>query len=193
MSIFDLVFIVLCLAFAGTSIRVLYLALRGKRDGAIRTGRALVQATAAYLAIVAVVGLVSPQRIVAIGADKCSDDWCIAVDSVTHGPDGAQIRYIVSIRVSSRARRIVQREHGVVVYLRDAAGQRFDPLPDPKAVPFDTLLHPGESIRAPRQFVVPVQATDLAMVVTREGVFPGCCIIGDENSLLHKRTIVRVN
>src|SRR5262249_3187114 len=138
---------------------------------------------------------VSPQRSVALGADRCSDDWCIAADSSHRNDDGVRTIYTVSLRVSSRARRIAQRERFVVAYLRDARGWRYDALPDPQAAPFDTLLQPGEAIRTVRRFVVPASATSVGLVIGREGGFnfPGCCIIGDENSVLHKRAVIRLD
>jgi hypothetical protein len=82
-----------------------------------------------------------------------------------------------------------------VAYLRDAAGRRYDADPDTAAVPFDTLLAPGQRVRAQREFVVPTGAVIVGLVFTHEGAgawFPACCIIGDDGSLLHKRTLVRL-
>jgi hypothetical protein len=91
-------------------------------------------------------------------------------------------------------RRVAQREHFVVVCLRDSHGARYNPAVDAGSVPFDTLLEPMQTITATRRFLVPQRAAIAGVVVAREGGgrFPGCCIIGDEGSLFHKRTIVRV-
>jgi hypothetical protein len=194
MTIFDLVFIVVFLACAGTALTAVASAVRGNRGRArVLLGR-LAAAVALYVAIVAVVSLASPQRFVALGTDQCSDDWCIAADSVRRERSGDTIGYAVHLRLTSRAKRVAQRERFVVVYLRDARGRRFDAEPDASAVPFDTLLQPGETVQASRRFSVPATAKDVGLVVAREGGFrfPGCCIVGDEGSLLHKRTIVRL-
>ena len=50
--------------------------------------------------------------------------------------------------------------HGVVVYLRDARGRRYDPLPETGTIPFDTLLQPQETIEAIRRLRVPSERRD---------------------------------
>jgi len=155
-----------------------------------------VGAAAVYLVIVAAVGIGTPQRYAARGEPQCSDDWCITVVDVERQRRDASVRYIVSFELSSRARGVPQRERMVVAYLRDAAGGRYDAEPDAAAVPFDTLLAPGQHVPAQRVFVVPIGAVILGLVFTHEGTgawFPACCIIGDDGSLLHKRTLVRLD
>jgi hypothetical protein len=136
----------------------------------------------------------SPQRYVSIGDDQCSDDWCIAVTGArrTLGVRGST--YEVTFRLSSRARRIAQRERFVVAYLRDAHGRRYDPDAGGAVVPFDVRLDPQQAVTTTRRFTVPAEARDLGVVITREGDFflPGCCIIGEEGSLFHKRPVVRL-
>ena len=90
---------------------------------------------------------------------------------------------------------MTQREPLVAVYLRDPNGRRHDPVADARAVPFDTLLHPGESLTATRRFHVPAAAAVTGLVLGRRGAgrIPGCCIIADEGSLLHRPTIVRLD
>src|SRR5206468_1499936 len=123
----------------------------------------------------------SPQRVVARGERRCSDDWCITVDSVRRAKGSTADTVTVTFGVASRARRAAQRERFVVAYLRAGDGRRFDALADPSAVPFDTLLAPGQTMWARRRFVVPAGAAGLGLVIAREGgfQFPGCCIIGD--------------
>jgi hypothetical protein len=190
-TIFDLLFILLfllvlaALTVAGTR------AMRGRRREAFKIIRAVVLAGAAYFVVLIVVSLATPQRFLPIGVDRCSDDWCIAVTNVERTPSSAGTTYNVAFRISSRARRVTQRERGVVVYLRDQSGYRYEPQPDPAAVPFDTQLAPLEAINATRRFVLPSEVHNVGLVVSRSGVpFPGCCIIGGEGSLLHRRTIV---
>jgi len=81
------------------------------------------------------------------------------------------------------------------VYLRDERGGRYAPVTEVGAVPFDTLLQPGETVAATRRFLVPAEARVAGLVVARGGGgwFPGCCIIGEQGSLLHRRTIVKLD
>jgi hypothetical protein len=194
-TVFDLLFLVLFLACLATLIAAAIAALRGRRGRSLVILGRLGIAAALYFCAVILVSALSPQRFSAVGADQCSDDWCIAVQGVRRDTTNAGISYQVTFRLSSRARRVVQRERFVVVYLRDGRGGRYSPVTEAGAVPFDTLLQPGETVAAIRRFVVPADASVAGLVVAREGAgwFPGCCVIGDEGSLLHRRTIVKLD
>lgn len=195
MTIFDLLFITLFLAAVGTLIVAAVVALRGRRARALRILQRLGIMAALYLFIVVGVAAVTPQRFLHVGDDQCSDDWCIAVEGVRHDSTSAGTDYGVTFRLASRARRVAQRERFVAVYLRDTRGRRYDPVADTTVIPFDTLLQPGETLAATRRFVVPRDADVVGLVIAREGGgwFPGCCIIGDESSFFHKRTIVKLD
>jgi hypothetical protein len=89
------------------------------------------------------------------------------------------VAYRVDLRLTSRARRVSQRENNVVVYLTDQQGRRYDPVADTAATPIHVLLQPQESVVASRSFLVPAEAKDLGLVVAHEGGFPiGWFIIG---------------
>jgi hypothetical protein len=194
-SIFDLVFI---LTFLGTAVAVIVIAIalaRGRPRQAGRIAARLSVALGLYFVIVLATGLATPQRYVALHETRCSDDWCIAVDSVRRDKAAGAAAYTVVFALSSRARRVAQRERFVVAYLLTDDGRRIDPLPATSEVPFDTLLQPGQTIVALRRFAVPPPAHDVGLVIAREGGlrFPGCCIIGDESSFLHKQSMVRLD
>jgi hypothetical protein len=193
-TIFDLLFLVLLLVGVGTLIAAVVAAVRGRRGAAVALLRWFGLSAIAYLGIVAVVSLTSTQRFLHVGDDRCSDDWCIAVAVVQRTPVPAGASYRVTFRVSSRARRVVQRERGVRVYLRDDRGRRFDPDPAGNAVPFDVRLEPLQQVTTTRAFTVPADAPAVGLVVWRTSgtPFPGCCIIGGEGSLFHRRTMVRL-
>ena len=195
MTIFDLLFLLLALLLAGTLIVAGISALRGRAGSARRILARAAIGVAVYLAAVAVVSLASPRRYGRIGDDRCSDDWCIAVAAVRRDTATGGSRYAVTFRLSSRARAISQRERFVVAYLRDATGHRYDALPEPATPPFDVILAPLQALTTTRMFDVPAAAHDVGLVIAREGGgnFPGCCIIGDENSFLHKHTVVRLD
>lgn len=187
MTWFDLLFIALLLGAVAVLISALVAALRGNHASASRRLGTCALAAAGYMALVAVVSLVTPRAALTVGEPQCSDDWCIAVQGATPRGDRA---IAVTFHLSSRARRVTQRERFVVVYLRDSMGRRYDPDPAPDQSPFDVALGPGASVNTERVFRVPPGARGLGVIVTREGdvPFPRCCIIG--TGIFHKDPIV---
>jgi hypothetical protein len=179
MTLFDLLFIVAFLTSAGFLLGILIAVVRGRRDPALRRLRVLAIGVACYMALVVLVSLVEPRDVVAAEADQCSDDWCIAVVHVNRTPVAGGTAYAVTFRLSSRARRISQRERFVVAYLRDGSGRRYDADASAGQVPFDVLLGPSESLLTTRTFEVPTGVARVGVVVARQGgAFPRCCIIG---------------
>jgi hypothetical protein len=192
MTIFDLVFIVVLLGSIVTLALVALFALLGRRKRAIGLLRRYAIAAAIYLGIVLVVSPIAPRRELRLGEPLCFDDWCITVESAQRTAAASQEAYLVQMRLSSRARGISQRENGLVVYLTDAGGRRFDPVADPAAPPFNTLLHPLESVVTTRTFTVPRDVEQPALVITHEGGFPiGWFIIGQ--GPFHKAPIIRLD
>jgi hypothetical protein len=192
LSVFDLLFLAVFFATVVTLFLAAFSAIRGRGARAIRILRRYGLCAGVYLGIVILVSLFSPRRVLNVGDPKCSDDWCIAVENVSRRPGPAGISYIVTLRISSRARRVSQRENGVIVYLTDDRGRRYDPIPDSSAVPLNTLLRPQESIQAIRSFEVPRDAHEVGLVVAHGGSgFPiSWFIIGYETWF--KPTIVRL-
>jgi hypothetical protein len=188
MSIFDLLFIVLFLTSCVVLLLAAFAALRGRGRHALTILRNFAICFSIYMAIVFAVAMVTPRRIVNLSEPRCFDDWCIAVADASH--QGSH--YTVTFRLSSRARRVSQREKGINAYLIDAQGRRFHPAPDPSATPFDVLLDPGQSVAATRSYTLPPDARDVGVVLAHEGsyCFPGCFIIGDEANPLQRPTIV---
>lgn len=187
MTVFDVLFILLFLASLVVLVSCLVTALGGRRAQAWRRLRTVGVAVLIYMMLVAGVSLLTPRRVVALGADQCSDDWCIAVQQAARGDD---ISLAVTFRLTSRARRVRQRERFVVVYLRDSEGRRYNPDTPVEQWPFDVELGPGASVSTTRLFRVPRNVQGLGVVVTREGdvPFPRCCIIG--TGIFHKDPIV---
>jgi len=184
----ELLFLLLVLASIGTWITAAISAVRGRGE---RAGRILLWwmlCAAVYMTVVMIVSIVRPRRVYAVGDMQCFDDWCITVADARRPAPGKP--YDVSLRLSSRAKRVPQGEKGTVVYLTDAEGRRYNPLPDAAAVPFDTMLQPGESVMATRRFEVPGDARDVGLIYAHEGGFPiGWLIIG-EGGWFGKRPIV---
>jgi len=189
--LFDVVFLVAFLSAVVTGIVAIVAALRGRRQRAAAIARRLAIGIVSYFVVLIVVAILSPQHSMPLGQSQCSDDWCITPDSVQRVAQPNGVMYDVGFQLSSRARRVAQRERFVVAYLRTADGRRIDALPE-SGVPFDTLLQPEQTIRATRRFVVTPSVGAVGLVVAREGGlrFPGCCIIGDESGFFHKHTVI---
>lgn len=192
MSIFDLLFIAAFLATATTLLSAAFLAIRGRSTRALLLLRRYCICAGAYLGIVVLTSVFWPRSVLQVGDPRCFDDWCIAVENASRQPAGGRVSYAVTLRLSSRARRVYQRENDVVVYLADNRGRRYDPAPNKPDVPFNVQLGPHESVTATRVFEVPADAHEPGLVIAHEGGFPiGWFIIGYE-TWFHKPAIVRL-
>jgi hypothetical protein len=190
LSLFDLLFLCIVLGSFITLLTIIAAALGGKRYRALVLLRAWGTFIALYLVSVSAVRSTLPVRVLAIGDPQCSDDWCITVANVSRNVSAFGTEYVVDLQLTSRARRVAQRENGLIVYLTDAHGNRYNPLPDPSALPLDVLLQAGESVTAKRKFEVPDNAGRLDLVVTHEGFGIGWLIIGRSPFM---RTVVRID
>lgn len=206
MTIFDLLFLVLAPTALLTLLRALYLLVRGRRRQGLRVLKWLGASLAVYLGIVVAVALLTPRRVLAIGEDRCFDDWCVAVEQAAAasqiGSTAAQGKfYIVTLRVSSRALRVSQRAPDAAAQLEDGEGRTYYPSPAGQHA-YETqngatksmgdLIEPEGSFHTVRVFDVPMDATHVGLVV-RHGGGPGMFIIGDDQHPLHKSTIVPLN
>lgn len=189
MTIFEPLFLLLVLLAAIALIRAAVAGVRGRGADARRILRRLGIGAVVYIFIVLVVSMATPRRFYRVGDTQCFDDWCIAVTSAARAAPNS---VTVGLRLSSRAKRVTQRELGTVVYLVDSAGHRYDPVLTGGEVPLDASLQPGQSVDAQRTFAVPSNARGLGLVYTHEGGFPiGSFIIG-ENQWVHGPPMVRL-
>jgi len=192
MAAFDLFFLLLVVVSLGTLATALVAGCRRQRNRALQILRNLGAGALAYLTVVALVGITAPQRVLRVGQPWCFDDWCLSVESVRRTPAPPRVRYQVSLRVFSRARRVSQSAKGAWVYLIDAQGHRYPPEPDGSAVPLDVRLAPGESVRTSRSFCMPAGATPVGLITGHGPAWLPALIIADEASLFHKRTFVQL-
>jgi hypothetical protein len=200
MTIFDLVFIAAFFNSFVLLIRVLWKLFRRNPQGARRTAIQLGVFWALYMAVLLIVSISTPQRILAMHEDRCCDDWCIAVDDCSVARNNSKDHYVVGLRVSSRAGRVSQRASDAAVYLTDPTGVRYYPSPDaqriydvshPENKPLSALLGPLDSFSTVRFFDLPLKSTNVGLV-TVHGQGPGRFIIGDSESLLHKKTVTKL-
>ncbi len=124
--------------------------------------------TVTYGAGLIISNLMTPWQDLTPGTAKCSDEWCVTVDSVSttpipgYAPKGHLV--VASVRVFSEARGRTQRGSSPAIYLIDAKGVRHAPSPQAQAAladafgpqpPLNTQIAPGEA-------VVTLQAFDTA-------------------------------
>lgn len=190
MSIFDLLFICVVLGSLITLVSVVIAAAAGKRHRALVLLRAWGIFIILYLGTSVAVRLTLPTRVLAIGDPQCSDDWCITVADVRRAAQSSAMAYDVDLLLTSRARRVAQREKGLIVYLTDTQGRRYNPIPDLSAIPLDVLLQAGESAMTIRKFQLPENSGPPNFVVGREGFGIGWLIIGRSP---FTRTVVRID
>jgi hypothetical protein len=206
MTVFDLLFVAVSLGTIAAVVWILLTALRGYRAKALGSFLTLLSFLAAYLSIVVVVSLLTPRKELRPGEDQCFDDWCISVEGVafsnTAGRGSVQMQakgryYFVTLRVSSRALGRAQAAPDAAVYLLDdrdrvyqpsAEGQRAFESLNGKSLPLGMRLQPGASFRSVTVFDVPKDAAGIGLVVAHGG-WPGRFIVGDSNSLFHKKTV----
>ncbi len=210
MTIFDLLFLASVVG-CGLALIVALVALARRRWIAARN---TLIALGCYLLLytLALVGVsaVSPQRALTMGQQRCFDDWCIAVAHATRQPtvgEGAASVtahgsfLVVTLQATSQAKRVSQREFLDQVYLLDGMGRRYDvstagqralDAAGQSGQPLDSLLAPSGSFTHSTVFDTPADASQLALVVTH-GAFPGAVIIGDDQSLFHRPTLMLVN
>ena len=194
-------FIVIVLEVLGLMVAIL------KRNWILakRLALALGLYTGLYFLLLIGVALLSPQRVLVMHQVRCFDDWCVAVEQVAKIPEIGPLQakgsfLLVTIDVFSQAKRIRQRALDAAVYLLDEEGNRYYPSPEGQqtleaageaGLPLNSWLEVGNSFTHTAVFDLPTGAA-LPDLVFTHGAFPGLIIIGDDQSWLHKPTIVRL-
>ena len=211
-AMFELLFLVVFLASVVTLAAIIRAVVQGRRQSAVKLLAGYATGAALYLGTVVAVSLGSPQRVLTIGEDRCFDDWCIAVDNVTVtrelGPGERATKangvfYVVSLRLSNRARGRAQRASSAAVHLMDGRGRRYEysgpgqeafEAQDGPAAPLTATIPVGQFLTTVQVFDLPTDAQDVSLTVEHPvGLSPGLLIIQDEASLFHQPTIVRLN
>jgi len=204
MRLFDFVFIGCFLWVVIYSLWIVWSLIRLRYRIALRQIRRLAIFVIAYLMVVISVALLSPQKVFHVGDTRCFDDWCISVEEVkTTEVSGFNVHptrgrfLLVTLRVSSRARRVRQSAPDALVYLVDASGHRFD-VADSAQEAFErvngpqaaltAMLDPQTSFPTLRVFDVPSDLREIGLAV-RHGAWPGWFVIGDDGSFFHKTPI----
>jgi hypothetical protein len=148
-----------------------------------------------YLGTLLTVSLTQPQRVVAIGQEQCYDEICFAVtgsELVPRFPTRDRDRLMrVSIRVRNKGHK-AQSERLIRAYLVDGQGHRWHESAGVGGVRLTASVAGGASVVSEPIFQVAEDATDIGLVLTRGRRQSGVLVIGDSDSLLHRRTVVRL-
>ena len=183
-----------------TAGRLLVLALRGRWDGMRRVARLLALYVAGYAGILVVVALALPRQTLEPRERECFDDWCAAgisaepaaaSDAPCAFEAGTRV-WTLRVGVSSVAKRVRQRALDAHALLEDGAGKEYSTCGSPLgAHALSDEIDPGESFDVVEPFVLPAGAEPAGVVISH-GAFPGVLLIGDDQSFLHRRTLLRV-
>jgi hypothetical protein len=166
---------------------------RGERQR-VRQGVAwLVGVWVVYLCLLIGVSLGQGQRVVAMGEPQCFDDMCFAVIRVEEIPgflirDGRRLLR-VSLQVRNRGRK-AQSDGLIRAYLVDGQGRRWETSPGVNGVQLTARVAGGNSVVSEPVFKVAADASGLGLVLTHGRWQPGELVIGDSDSLLHRKTVV---
>jgi hypothetical protein len=199
----NLVFFVFILAILALAAAITYRKLR--RRSAQKLVLALVGCAFAYAVILMVVSLSSKTRQLALGTDKCFDDWCASVLGAHSVPGASNTEgsksVAVALRISNLARGAAFRPSqprvmlvlpsGELVSSSVSALRGFEKQAGPQEDIAKRLVA-GESFQTTVVFEVP-SATSNASVQLLEG--PSLItrlLVGDENSFFHKKSVYPV-
>jgi hypothetical protein len=168
---------------------------RGERQRVRRGVAWLVGVWLVYCCVLVGVSLAQKQRVVAIGEPQCFDEMCFTVTKVEEVP-GFLIRdrrrlVRVSVRVTNQGRK-PQSEGLIWAYLVDAKGRLWEESPGVNGVGLTARVAGGQSVVSEPVFKVAGDATGLKLVFTHGRRQPGVLVIGDSDSLLHKKTVVEL-
>ena len=146
-----------------------------------------------YLAVLLAFSLRQKQRIVAIGQPLCYDEMCFTVTGVSDVPgllSQDQRRLLrVSIEITNKGHK-PESEGLIQAYLIDAQGRLWGEQPGLSGVRLTVKVPPGQSVISQPVFAISQNATGLELIFTHGHWQPGVLVIGNSDSLLHKRTVV---
>jgi len=168
--------------------------VRREHRKAMRHSLWIVAVWVVYMAILLWTSLRQPQKVVALGQDRCFDEMCFAVTGVQELPgyliqDGSRL-IRVSVRISNHGKEKMQREELIQAYLIDKQGRRWEESTAVSGVQLTAKVAAGDSVMSQPVFKVAGDATGLGLIFTRGQRQPGVLVLGDSDSLLHQRTVV---
>jgi hypothetical protein len=168
---------------------------RGERQRVRRGVAWLAGVWVVYLCVLVGVSLGQRQRVVTMGEAQCFDEMCFTVTGVEVVPgflirDGRRL-VRVSVRVTNQGRK-AQSEGLIWTYLVDGQGRRWEESPGVNGVGLTARVAGGGSVVSEPVFKVAADATGLGLVFSHGRWQPGVLVIGDSDSWLHRRTVVKL-
>jgi hypothetical protein len=147
-----------------------------------------------YLAALVGTSLAQRQRVLAIGQEQCFGKMCFAVIKVEEVPgflirDGSRL-VRVQVQMRNRSGSNMQSDALIRAYLVDAQGRRWEESAGVSGVRLTARVGPGDIAVSEPVFKVASDATGLELVFTRGWKQPGTLVIGDSDSVLHRKTVV---
>jgi hypothetical protein len=148
-----------------------------------------------YLVVLIGVSLGQKQKVVAIGQPQCFGDMCFKVIGVEE-VKGFLVRderrlMRVTVQVTNRGRSA--KSDGLIrAYLMDAERRRWEETAGVNGVGLIAKVAGGDSVLSEPVFKVAGDATGLKLVLTHGWRLPGVLVIGDSDSLLHRKTAVEL-
>ena len=195
-----------------SAIAIIALALSGRRRLARQVTLLAGAAVAIYAIVLSAVSIASVEQVLPAGAEKyfCELDCHLAysVAAVHAAPATAGQLYVLSLRTRFDERSISpNRGDGELypnprgIWLVDAEGRSYAPVVDAgqgtvgadgaASTPVSAPLRPGQSYITRLAFELPATARDPKLLLT-ESDWPTWFVIGHENSLLHRKTLLEL-
>jgi len=179
----------IAIGVAGTSVSL----ARGRRAEAARHAAWIAVVAGAYVLVLLGVSATQRQRVVPLGQDQCFDEVCFAVARVDEvpglvaGDDGRVVR--VTVRVANHGHH-AEAEGSIEAYLVDSKGREWGALPGLSGNRLNARVAGGSAMLSQPLFRVAVDSKGLGLVLTHGNWQPGRLVIGDSDSLGHRRTVV---
>ncbi len=173
------------------TIGIVVMLAQGERGKAARGVAWILGVWMIYLAVLLGVSVKQKQRVVEIGQQQCYDEMCFAVTGLDQMPGFQDEKRLVrvSVRITNKGHK-PESEGLIQAYLIDAQGRMWGELPGLSGVRLTTTVPGGSSVVSEPVFAVAVDATGLKLIFTHGHWQPGVLVIGDSDSLLHRRTVV---
>jgi hypothetical protein len=167
--------------------------IRRERTKAVRHSLWIVAVWVIYMSVLLGTSVMQPQKVVTFEQDQCFEDMCFAVTAVQELPgyliqDGSRL-VRVSVRISNHGKK-TQSERLIQAYLIDKQGRRWAESTAVSGVRLTARVAAGDSVMSQPVFKVAKDATGLGLILTHGQRQLGVLVIGDSDSLLHKRTVV---
>jgi hypothetical protein len=151
-----------------------------------------------YVTVLVGVSLLSPQRVMRLGEERCVGEMCFAVTGVQELPvytgpnqpgDGSRLLRVM-VRVRNQEQGKTESEARMQAYLVDEQGRRWEEIRGLSGNRLSTRVAAGGEIVSQPVFKLPADASGLKLVFTEGERQPRVLVIGDSDSLWHQRTVV---